>query len=238
MTDNIRVYCRFKPSTQDDHKIKGRLIDIVNDSSLRVSKVASDEKDQKADSKSLPEEFTFDRVFDGSVGQQVLYEATIKDSIRQLLDGINLTVFSYGRTSSGKTFTMLGQDTSNPTLKGLCPRMIEDIFSEASSRILTHRYSISLSVVEIYNEQIIDLLGCSKSTIRIRQKSNGGVQLQGATETVISDETEALRLIKIAINNRSVASTSFNEKSSRSHLVIIMSLFISLTNGQEVKCFH
>jgi hypothetical protein len=88
--------------------------------------------------------------------------------------------------------------------------------------------------VEIYNEQIIDLLGSKKSSIRIRQNSNGGVHLQGATETLISDEGEALRLINIAIHNRSVASTHFNEKSSRSHLVIIMSLFISLTNGQEV----
>lgn len=173
-------------------------------------------------------------MFDSSVGQVELYEATAKDSIRQLLDGINLTVFSYGRTSSGKTFTMLGQDTNNPTLKGLCPRIIEDVFSEAGSRIMTHRYSISLSIVEIYNEQIIDLLGCSKSTIRIRQKSSGGVQLQGATESIVADESEALRLIKSAINNRRVASTGFNEQSSRSHLVIILSLFISLSNGQEV----
>ena len=128
---------------------------------------------------------------------------------------------------------MLGQDTNSPELKGLCPRIIEDVFLEAGSRVLTHRYNISLSIVEIYNEQIIDLLSSTKSTIRIRQKSNGNVQLQGASEIVISDEAEALRLIKTAVSNRRVASTTFNEQSSRSHLVIIMSLFISLTNGQE-----
>ncbi len=121
--------------------------------------------------------FTFDHVFDMNSSQSEVYETTAKPAVMSILEGYNSTIFAYGQTGTGKTFTMEGFTyNSNDILRGIIPRSIEEIFNyiELFSNSDT-KFMVRASYLQIYNEAISDLLKPDKTSLQIREdKKKGG----------------------------------------------------------------
>lgn len=166
-----------------------------------------------------------DNVFDPQDNNARVYDAAAKRLVRRVMEGYHGTVFAYGMTGTGKTFSMQGTAT-NP---GVIPLAITDIFSyirETPQR----EFLLRVSYIEIYNEKIIDLLagpavgmnGQAGPTeeIKLREDSKRGVYASPLKEEIVQSPTQLLRVIARGDNSRKVAGTQFNARSSRSHAVV------------------
>jgi centromeric protein E len=124
------------------------------------------------------ESFKFDKVFGQEFTTDQIYEQNIKKHIESAITGINVTIFAYGQTSSGKTFTMRGTDGK----PGLIPLTIQGIFNLTNdSQDSEVDYKITCSYLEIYNESVNDLLDSTKKNLDVRESISQGVYIQGLT---------------------------------------------------------
>ena len=163
-----------------------------------------------------------DNVFDTQDNNARVYDATAKRLVRRVMEGYHGTVFAYGMTGTGKTFSMQGTAT-NP---GVIPLAITDIFSYI--RETPHReFLLRVSYLEIYNEKINDLLagsvpgiGGQQEEIKLREDSKRGVYATPLKEEIVQSPTQLLRVISRGDQARRVAGTQFNSRSSRSHAVV------------------
>lgn len=145
-----------------------------------------------------------------------IYNTGIREAINELLDGINCTIFAYGQTGSGKTHTMLGT-AAEP---GIINLTLSDILSTTKN--------VEISYLEIYNENIIDLIN-NKRNIKMFNNSINKICLANVTRVKIKDIKEAIKIIDRCENNRKVGQTEYNERSSRSHT--IFQVFIESKNA-------
>jgi centromeric protein E len=167
-----------------------------------------------------------DNVFDTQDNNARVYDAAAKRLVRRVMEGYHGTVFAYGMTGTGKTFSMQGTAT-NP---GVIPLAITDIFSYI--RETPHReFLLRVSYLEIYNEKINDLLAGSTAAsasglpgpqeeIKLREDSKRGVYATPLKEEIVQSPTQLLRVIARGDQARRVAGTQFNSRSSRSHAVV------------------
>ncbi|PQE06572.1 kinesin motor domain-containing protein [Rutstroemia sp. NJR-2017a BVV2] len=167
-----------------------------------------------------------DNVFSQHDNNAKVYDASAKRLVRRVMEGYHGTVFAYGMTGTGKTFSMQGTAT-NP---GVIPLAITDIFSyirETPSR----EFLLRVSYLEIYNEKIHDLLSASTAAatgpgaaqpeeIKLREDSRRGVFASGLKEEIVQSPTQLLRVIARGDHARRTSSTQFNSRSSRSHAVV------------------
>ncbi|CAI4054912.1 Kip1p SKDI_02G0460 [Saccharomyces kudriavzevii IFO 1802] len=184
--------------------------------------------------------YQFDQVFGAESDQETVFNATAKNYIREMLHGYNCTIFAYGQTGTGKTYTMSGdinilgdvQSTDNLLLgehAGIIPRVLVDLFKELSS--LNKEYSVKVTFLELYNENLKDLLSDnedddpavndSKRQIRIfdNNNNNSSIMVKGMQEIFINSAHEGLNLLMQGSLKRKVAATKCNDLSSRSHTV-------------------
>ncbi|KAF2749899.1 kinesin-domain-containing protein [Sporormia fimetaria CBS 119925] len=170
-------------------------------------------------------DYYYDNVFDAQDNNARVYDAAAKRLVRRVMEGYHGTVFAYGMTGTGKTFSMQGTAT-NP---GVIPLAITDIFSYI--RETPHReFLLRVSYLEIYNEKIHDLLagappvgngqGAPQEEIKLREDSKRGVYATPLKEEIVQSPTQLLRVIARGDNARRVAGTQFNARSSRSHAVV------------------
>jgi len=141
-----------------------------------------------------------------------------------------MTIFAYGQTSTGKTYTMQG---SPPENEGIIPLTLKEIFDKIKNSKDIINSKISVSFIEIYNESINDLLDNTKINLDLRETSNKEVIVNNLTEIKINNHEEALNLLSKGNDSRIVASTKLNEKSSRSHS--IFRLNVEITKKKENK---
>lgn len=209
----IRVYCRIRPVSQkeDDRTICS--FAFMDESSFEIKK-----NDESSSSHSTRCEFSFDKVYTPSSSQMEVFE-DLSELIQSALDGYNICVFAYGQTGAGKTYTMQGENT--PSSMGMIPRSIQLIFSRIAKMALTGwKYEVSASFLEIYNENINDLLnpgGNQKHEIYYNEGK--GTTVSNLKTQSISSAEELMEVMRAAHKNRAVACTNFNEHSSRSHAV-------------------
>jgi centromeric protein E len=174
---------------------------------------------QAAHSKSNatpPPEFHFDEILTGSANKPV-YTAVARSHVSAAMEGYNAVVFAYGQTASGKTFTLSG-DENEP---GIIPRAMKDIFGHIK-RTPSREYLLRCSYLEIYNEQIHDLLAppSSHATNPVQIQGVGeNVYLSPLREEIVTSLKEMRAVITRGEGNRRTASTDWNERSSRSHSV-------------------
>ncbi|KAK3076464.1 hypothetical protein LTS18_012928, partial [Coniosporium uncinatum] len=171
-------------------------------------------------------EYTYDNVFTTHDNNSKVYDASAKRLVRRVMEGYHGTVFAYGMTGTGKTFSMQGTTTS----PGIIPLAITDIFSfirETPQR----EFLLRVSYLEIYNEKIHDLLAVSslpgpngqtapQDEINLREDKKRGVYATPLKEEIVQSPTQLLRVIARGDNARRVGSTQFNARSSRSHAVV------------------
>ncbi|XP_060792516.1 kinesin family member 4 [Neoarius graeffei] len=172
--------------------------------------------------------FTYDYVFDPTTEQEEVFKRAVLPLLLGLLKGYNATVLAYGQTGSGKTFSMGGTYTSaqeNEPTVGVIPRVVQKIFQEKDKRT-DCEFLLSVSYLEIYNEEILDLLCPSKDkpVISIREDPKEGIKVVGLTEKEVFTAQEMVGCLEMGNSARTVGSTAMNAASSRSHAIFTISL--------------
>jgi len=169
--------------------------------------------------------FQFDKILH-NVAQEEVFEY-VKSVISASTNGFNGTVFAYGPTGSGKTFTMSGS-SSNFNYRGIIPRSITRLFQELGGKI-DYESKVSISYLEIYNEIIFDLLSPlppneQKGEINFQEDAKGNVVVKGLTKHTVSNEEEAFNLLFEGESNRTVSEHQLNKGSTRSHCIFTISI--------------
>ncbi|WJX85421.1 Kinesin-like protein KIN-14S, variant 2 [Trifolium repens] len=224
---NIRVFCRCRPLNENEIA-NGSAVSVVNFES------ASEEL-QVICSDSSKKQFKFDHVFKPEDNQEAVFAQT-KPIVASVLDGYNVCIFAYGQTGTGKTFTMEG----TPEHRGVNYRTLEELFRISENRQGTMKYELHVSMLEVYNEKIKDLLAGSPSEatkkLEVKQAADGTQEVPGLVETRVYGADGVWEILKSGNRVRSVGSTSANELSSRSHcLVRVTAVGENLINGQRTK---
>ncbi|XP_005376935.1 PREDICTED: chromosome-associated kinesin KIF4A-like [Chinchilla lanigera] len=173
--------------------------------------------------------FTYDFVFDPSTEQEEVFNTAVAPLIQGVLEGYNATVLAYGQTGSGKTYSMGGAYTAeqeNEPTVGVIPRVIQLLFKEIDKKCDVE-FTLKVSYLEIYNEEILDLLCLSQekaSHINIREDPKEGIKMIGLTEKTVVVALDTISCLEQGNTCRTVASTAMNSQSSRSHAVFTISI--------------
>ncbi|KAI3626462.1 hypothetical protein CBS9595_001823 [Malassezia furfur] len=188
--------------------------------------------------------YTFDHVFSAEADQGMVYQDVVSGVLDEVLLGYNCTVFAYGQTGTGKTHTMEGDlasymGTFAPDA-GIIPRTLFRLFHVLRAR--TDEFSVHMSFVELYNEELRDLLSAESPTplqssaLRMYEDKQKGVVLQGLEEIPLTSAEHGLRLLRRGSQKRHIAATRCNESSSRSHCVFTLHVHVKETGarGEEV----
>jgi len=161
--------------------------------------------------------------------------------VRSVLDGFNVCLFAYGQTGSGKTFTMSGPKVLTEEGLGVNYRALNDLFSIQEQRKDTICYEIAVQMIEIYNEQVRDLLqnGGNKK-LEIRNSSQKGLAVPDANVVPVTSTADVIDLMNLGQKNRAVCSTAMNDRSSRSHSCLTVHVQgRDLTSGTVLRgCMH
>ncbi|KAK4852745.1 hypothetical protein QYF36_026708 [Acer negundo] len=222
---NIRVFCRCRPLSKGE--VSAGCATVVDFSAAKDGELGL------LASGSTKKIFKFDRVYTPKDGQGEVF-ADASPMVISVLDGYNVCIFAYGQTGSGKTFTMEGTEKN----RGVNYRTLEQLFRTAEERKETYTYNIFVSVLEVYNEQIRDLLATSPTTkkLEIRQASEGVHHVPGITEAKVENIKGVWDVLQAGSNARAVGSNNVNEHSSRSHCMLcIMVKAKNLINGECTK---
>ena len=164
--------------------------------------------------------FTFDHVFDQKSRQDQVHSSCVTPLVDAFFQGFNATVFAYGQTGSGKTFTMGSASPGAIEQRGIIPRAIDEIFARVEKLKATHRFSLRISFLEIYNEEIRDLLDATKGKpLKVREDADGGASVQGAEEERVSAAEQMMQALHRGSLVRMTGATNMNEVSSRSHAI-------------------
>ncbi|XP_060219302.1 kinesin-like protein KIN-14I [Lycium barbarum] len=207
---NIRVYCRVRPFLPGQQNSLST-VDHIDDGNITITTPSKYGKEGK-------KSFTFNKVFGPSVTQAEVFADT-QPLIRSVLDGYNVCIFAYGQTGSGKTHTMTGPSDLTKETLGVNYRALSDLFLISEQRKDVISYDISVQMVEIYNEQVRDLLtadGVNKK-VEIRNSSQKGFNVPDANLVPVTSTSDVLNLMNLGHKNRAVSATAMNDRSSRSH---------------------
>jgi len=159
--------------------------------------------------------FEYDQIYDQTKMQEDCFKDTIP-LVTSVLDGYHVCIFAYGQTGSGKTFTMEGP-VDNP---GVNSRALQELFDNIAKRAeQSFEYKISVTVLEIYNDEVHDLLTDEQKNLDVRQGPNG-IFVPGLTVRDVTEPGMIHEIMKDAKRNRSVTATKMNQESSRSHLIL------------------
>ncbi|XP_054785930.1 kinesin-like protein KIN-14C isoform X2 [Prosopis cineraria] len=211
---NIRVYCRIRPFIPGQREKRS----IIQHTSEKDLVVANRSKQGKEALRS----FSFNKIFGPTTSQEDVY-SDIQPFIRSVLDGYNACIFAYGQTGSGKTYTMSGPNGATEETYGVNYRALNDLFSISSSRTGSIVYEVWVQMVEIYNEQVRDLLATDASKKRLgilTQPQPKGLAVPDASMFRVNSTSDVLMLMDIGLKNRAMGATAMNERSSRSHSVV------------------
>ncbi|CAN8255770.1 unnamed protein product [Cochlearia groenlandica] len=201
---NIRVYCRVRPFLPGQ-PITLSTVEDIDEGTITIRVPSKYGKEGR-------KPFMFNKVFGPSATQEEVF-SDMQPLVRSVLDGYNVCIFAYGQTGSGKTFTMTGPKELTEESLGVNYRALADLFLLSNERKDTTSYEISVQMLEIYNEQVRDLL----STDEIRNSSQNGINVPEASLVPVSSTDEVLQLMDMGQMNRAVSSTAMNDRSSRSH---------------------
>ena len=209
----VRVCVRCRPLSPDEVN-DGRNIAVkINNQTGEILIQNPKEHDS-----TPPKQYTFDKVYDWNTKQKTIYEDSAFYIIDSVLDGFNGTIFAYGQTGTGKTFTMEGK-LKYPELMGIIPRAFRHVFQHIESTP-NMNFLVRASMLELYNEEVRDLLSKNHmKKLELRERKDQGVFVKGLSSYIIEDEKEMVSRLNFGKKNRKTGSTAMNAESSRSHCV-------------------
>lgn len=210
---NIRVFCRVRPSITEDGggPMSETVVDFDRDDDCLLYVKA----------KGRTQTFEMDRVFSQSSTQTEVFDE-VKALVTSCIDGYNVCIFAYGQTGAGKTFTMEGT-TEQP---GINQRALQELFRETSDKGKDWSYTITVSVIEIYNETIRDLLNDDTANkLEVKMNPDGsGLYVPGLSFVQVETVEDVNEVFRVGQQNRSTATTNMNEHSSRSHALLCITV--------------
>ena len=246
--DNLRVSIRVRPplNRETQEGIPFRSIAIVSEDhkSISLAEYVGAELSELERQRQWIEEpslfhlhrFTFDSIFDMDSLQEDVYNITAKQAVQSVLEGYNSTIFCYGQTGTGKTYTMEGftYESKNPN-RGIIQRTIQDIFNfiETTSDENT-KFIIRCSFLQIYNENISDLLKSDKKNLQIREDKKKGIYVDLLSEWAVRSPLDLYALLRRGGSTRTTSATYMNDVSSRSHAVFQITVE-QMTTDIELK---
>ncbi|KAI9719737.1 MAG: Kinesin heavy chain [Candelaria pacifica] len=211
--NTIKVVARFRPQNKIELASGGEPI------------VAFETEDTcNLDSKEAAGSFTFDRVFDMASRQTDVFDFSIRPTVDDILNGYNGTVFAYGQTGAGKSYTMMGSDIDNDESRGIIPRIVEQIFASILASPSNIEYTVRVSYMEIYMERIRDLLAPQNDNLPVHEEKSRGVYVKGLLEIYVSSIQEVYEVMRRGGNARATAATNMNQESSRSHSIFVVTI--------------
>uniref|UniRef100_A0A453RRZ1 Kinesin-like protein n=1 Tax=Aegilops tauschii subsp. strangulata TaxID=200361 RepID=A0A453RRZ1_AEGTS len=247
---NVQVLLRCRPFSDDELRSNAPQVVTCNDYQREVAVT------QTIAGKQIDRVFTFDKVFGPTARQRDLYDQAIIPIVNEVLEGFNCTIFAYGQTGTGKTYTMEGEcrraksgpEGQLPSDAGVIPRAVKQIFDTLERQ--NTEYSVKVTFLELYNEEITDLLApeeISKVALEERQKKplplmedgKGGVLVRGLEEEIVTNCSEIFSLLERGSAKRRTAETLLNKQSSRSHSLFSITIHIkeATPEGEElIKC--
>ncbi|XP_031370407.1 chromosome-associated kinesin KIF4A isoform X1 [Apis dorsata] len=169
--------------------------------------------------------FTFNYVFSSDVNQEEFYDTAIKDMVKNIFQGYNVTILAYGQTGSGKTHSM-GTNYIEKEDMGIIPRAVHDIFNIISSKE-DWNFKITVSFMELYQEQLYDLLTDkqrSQSIVDIRDDGKN-IKITGLVEKEVTNAIQALNCLTQGSLGRATGATAMNANSSRSHAIFTLCIY-------------
>ncbi|XP_064946520.1 kinesin-like protein KIN-14P isoform X3 [Musa acuminata AAA Group] len=206
---NIRVYCRVRPFLPRQSSSMST-VGHIDDGNIMIITPSKYGKGHKS--------FSFNKVFGPFATQEEVFSDT-QPLIRSVLDGYNVCIFAYGQTGAGKTYTMSGPKELTEESFGVNYRALNDLFHISKQRKETFCYEIAVQMIEIYNEQVRDLLTNDgpQKRLDIHNSSQKGLAVPNANLVPVTSTTEVIELMNIGQKNRAVSATAMNDRSSRSH---------------------
>eukprot|EP00948_MAST-09A_sp_MAST-9A-sp1_P003411 g3411.t1 len=227
LEEAVKVVVRIRPET-----LNNPCLTISNEQTVSLIPPKADESHNKhlhkENKTSRQYKYKVDKIFPPEASQQDLYNM-VKPLVESVVQGYNTTVFAYGQTGSGKTHSIIGQVQEDNggaiALNGILPRTVRDIFAHVEKACKENPddiFLIQLSVVELYKNEFHDLLGGSEYKIEIREHPRHGVYLEGSStlRVPMRSSSETMQKIIQGLQNRSIAATSLNSHSSRSHTIV------------------
>uniref|UniRef100_A0A671UJ66 Kinesin family member C3 n=1 Tax=Sparus aurata TaxID=8175 RepID=A0A671UJ66_SPAAU len=227
---NIRVFCRVRPVSQEEQDSA--------DAKTMLSFDSEDDAVLYLSNKGKIMTFELDKVFSPQATQEEVFQE-VQSLVTSCIDGFNVCIFAYGQTGSGKTYTMEGV-VDDP---GINQRALRLLFSEVTEKAPDWDYIITVSMVEIYNETLRNLLGenpTDKLDIKMNPDGSGQLYVPGLTEFTVQSPEDINKVFELGHMNRATACTNLNEHSSRSHalLIITVSGFNSATGNRTQGKTH
>lgn len=225
---NIRVVARCRGRNDREIKAKSAVVVETGHSSNEIAvRVGQDLSTKKI--------YNLDHVFGPESDQNMIFDEVVSPIVDELLTGINCTVFAYGQTGTGKTFTMTGDDSiDNGTFSadaGIIPRVIYKLFAAIDTK--GRDCCVSFSCVELYNEELSDLLEDDDKKLRIIDDSaKRTVTIQGLSDYQVTTPEAGMKLLQTAVRRRHIASTKMNDISSRSHTIFTITVAMDDGTGE------
>ncbi|RPB11385.1 kinesin-domain-containing protein [Morchella conica CCBAS932] len=178
--------------------------------------------------------YSFDRVFGPEADQTMIYDDVVAPMLDEMLMGFNCTIFAYGQTGTGKTYTMTGDMADNfgsySDTAGIIPRALYQLFAKLGGADEKDN-SVKCSFIELYNEELRDLLAADDNAkVKIFEDSTrkGAIVIQGMEESFIKSAEDGVRLLQDGSHKRQVAATKCNDLSSRSHTVFTITVHVKV----------
>uniref|UniRef100_A0A8C7XWM2 Kinesin-like protein KIFC3 n=1 Tax=Oryzias sinensis TaxID=183150 RepID=A0A8C7XWM2_9TELE len=211
---NIRVFCRVRPVSQEEQDSA--------DAKTLLSFDSEDDAVLYLSNKGKTMTFELDKIFPPQATQEEVFQE-VQSLVTSCIDGFNVCIFAYGQTGSGKTYTMEGVE-GDP---GINQRALRLLFDEVTEKAPDWDYRITVSLVEIYNETLRDLLRenpTDKLDIKMNPDGSGQLYVPGLTERTVQSPEDINRVFELGHANRATACTNLNEHSSRSHALLIITV--------------
>ncbi|KAH0545725.1 kinesin-like protein KIF3A [Cotesia glomerata] len=231
--ENVRVVVRVRPL--NGKELEGHCKKIV-----KVDRLNSEitVENPNAAHGEPPKVFSFDATFDDDSTQVDIYNETARPIVDKVLQGYNGTILAYGQTGTGKTYTMSGAKTP-PQLRGIIPNTFAQIFGHIAKADDKQKFLVRATYLEIYNEEIRDLLGKDQNTrLEVKERPDIGVFVKDLSGYVVNNADDLDRIMSLGNKNRVVGATAMNVSSSRSHAIFTITVESSQLgedNEQHVK---
>lgn len=240
---NIQVVVRCRP--RNGKEVKESSPSVVKCQPLKREIVVKHDVGNLSSATSTTKTFTFDRVFGPETKQIDVYRSVVVPILDEVLMGYNCTIFAYGQTGTGKTYTMEGERSQedcsweeDPSA-GIIPRTMHQLLEKLNSQT-DCEFSVRVSFLEIYNEELFDLLSSSLDSQKMRlfedSSRKGSVVIQGLEELVVHDKDDVYNILERGRAKRQTAATLMNAHSSRSHSVFSVTIHIkeNSVSGEEL----
>jgi kinesin family protein 18/19 len=226
---NILVCVRCRPLSSSEKQLSSyETIKIMDKMVILTDPIEYNGPTAIFKNRNKDQTYAFDYAFDKFTKQKTVFEKSTKFLIDGVVNGYNATVFAYGATGAGKTYTMLGTEL-NP---GIMVLTLEELFDKVNS-FYDRDYKLKFWLLEIYNENIRDLLknngknnleNTNNEYLDLREDPEKGIVVSGITEISVTNSNEMLKILKRGNRNRTQEATGANETSSRSHAILQVSI--------------